>query len=146
MMPLFATRFSTILNGLLILSIGSGIEGMNILKTNNIEKEETMPSRDEIPLEKRWNVEALYASPESWRAEFAQMDPESKWKQIGEYKGRLHEPAAVLGLFETYTSIQRKLEKLYVYAHLRMDEDLGNDEFKTGMGMMSNLAQQFSFH
>lgn len=67
-MRFFATQFSTILPGLLILSTPFRGDCMNLLKTNNIKDEEKMPiTRDEVPVKDRWNVEALYLDPESWK-------------------------------------------------------------------------------
>lgn len=102
-------------------------------------------ARNEIPAEHRWNVEALYLNPESWKMELKQVqggDP--KWPQIVGYKGKLHEPAAVAALLGSYLDLQRRLEKLHTYAHLRLDEDLGNDSFKTDFGLISGLIHEFS--
>jgi oligoendopeptidase F len=146
-MGFFATKFSRILPGLLILAAISPGECMNILKTNNL-KEEPMPvARDEIPVENRWNVEALYQTPESWKAEFLQIQGQEKapkWPRLSQFRGKLSDPKAVLGLFETYLDLMRKLEKLHVYAHMRMDEDLGNDLFKSNYGQISTIFHEFS--
>ncbi|MBU6447041.1 MAG: oligoendopeptidase F, partial [Verrucomicrobia bacterium] len=47
-------------------------------------------------------------------------------------------------LFEVYLGTQRKLEKLHTYAHLRMDEDLGNDASKNNFGRIMALIHEFS--
>jgi oligoendopeptidase F len=67
-----------------------------------------------------------------------------KWPQIVEYKGKLQDPRAAARFFESYLSLQRKLEKLHTYAHLRLDEDLGNDSFKGDFGSISSLIHEFS--
>ncbi len=146
-MRFFANQFSRILSGLLILSASAHLEGMNALKTNNI-KEETMPvARNEVPIENRWNVEALYTDPASWKAGLKEIQGQQKnpkWPQLSAYKGKLHDPMAVAGLFDSYLALQRQLEKLHIYAHLRHDEDLGNDLFKSDFGMISSLIHEFS--
>ncbi len=104
-------------------------------------------SRNEVPKEKQWNVEALYMNPESWKTDFVavQGDGQSpKWPQFSEFKGKLHDPTAVAALLESYLHLQRKLEKLHTYAHLRLDEDLGNDAFKSDFGLISSLIHEFS--
>lgn len=147
-MRFFATKFSTILSGLLILSKPFDGECMNSLKTSNIKEEEKMPvARNEVPAENRWNVEALYLNPESWKEDLLQAKGEGKgpkWPELTKYKGRLHEASAVANLFDSYLNLQRKLEKLHTYAHLRLDEDLGNDTFKSDFGMISTLIHEFS--
>jgi oligoendopeptidase F len=50
----------------------------------------------------------------------------------------------VANLFDSYLELQRRLEKLHTYAHLRLDEDLGNDVFKSDFGLISTLIHEFS--
>jgi len=121
---------------------------MNSLKTNNIKEEENMPvARNEVPSKDRWNVEALYLNPESWKEDLHKAQGAGKmpkWPELSKYKGKLHDPKAVASLFDSYLELQRKLEKLHTYAHLRLDEDLGNDTFKSDFGMISTLIHEFS--
>lgn len=104
-------------------------------------------SRDEVPVQDCWNVEALYRDPSFWRVDLTRAQGQEKtpkWPQISEYKGRLHEAGATAALFESYLDLQRRLEKLHTYAHLRLDEDLGNDAFKSDFGLISSLMHEFS--
>lgn len=138
-MRFLASRFSRILAGLLILPY--------FLNSNDIKMEKQMSSaRSEVPVEDRWNVEALYPNPDSWKTDLIKAGQEKtpRWPELASYKGRLSDPKAVAGLFDSYLAIQRKLEKLHTYAHLRLDEDLGNDAFKSDYGMISSLIHDFS--
>lgn len=152
-MRFFATSISTALARLLIfLGVGLSpfpVECMNRLKINDLkeEKEPMSVSRNEVPVQDRWNVEALYPNPDSWKTDLTVVQGQEqapKWPQLFEFKGRLHDPQAVADFFESYLQLQRQLEKLYVYAHLRMDEDLGNDTFKGNYGLISSLLHEFS--
>ncbi len=103
-------------------------------------------SRNEIPLEDRWNVEALYPNPEAWKQELVQVKGEERsprWPDLHTYKGQLNDPTVAASLMETYLNLDRKLSKLHTYAHLRVDEDLGNDTFKSDFGMISSLMHDF---
>lgn len=146
-MRFFATQFSTMLSGLLILSSVSTGHSMNLSK-NNSKIEENMPlAREEVPKDLQWNVEALYLDPNSWKLELQEVQGQQsapKWPQLSEYKGKMHDPNAVASLFESLLTLQRKLEKLHTYAHLRQDEDLGNDSFKSDYGLISTLIHEFS--
>lgn len=104
-------------------------------------------SRNEVPVQDRWNVEALYPDPDAWKMDLAGVqgkEKASKWSELAEYKGRLHDPQAAANFFESYIRLQRQLDKLHVYAHLRMDEDLGNDTFKGNYGLIASLLHEFS--
>ncbi len=90
----------------------------------------TLPPRSEVPQEDRWNLEALFAHDQLWEQEFTEA---KQWlATVSTWKGRLHESPQIVcdalkDMFEAY----RQIHKLYVYAHLRNDEDLGNSQYKT---------------
>lgn len=103
-------------------------------------------TRNEIPLEDRWNVEALYQSPDQWKAELAQIQGKERtphWPELASFKGKLQEPESAVSLFDYYLNLDRKLSKLHAYAFMRADEDLGNDTFKSNFGLISSLLNDF---
>jgi len=150
-MGFFATRFSRISKGLLTLLGVSGIflytVSANQLKYNDLKKDNSMAkTRNELKKQDKWNVEALYPDPQAWNAEFEAVkggESAPRWPQIISYRGRLHDPLSVASLFDLYFGLDRKLSKLHTYAHLRMDEDLGNDLFKRDYGLISSLFHDF---
>jgi oligoendopeptidase F len=155
-MGFIATRFSRTGKGLLTSLFGSGIflclVSANQLKSSDLRtKEASMPpaltqSRSELKNQDKWNVEALYLTPQDWNAEFETLKGgggELRWPEIASYKGHLSDPGSVASLFELYFGIDRKLSKLHTYAHLRMDEDLGNDLSKRDYGLISSLFHDF---
>lgn len=105
-------------------------------------------TRSEIPEKDRWNVEALYSDPTAWKKEFLQVQGMEKgphWPTLKSFQGRLSDPLAVSSLFEFYFDLDRQLSKLYTYAYLRRDEDLGDDEAKRNFGLISALHHDFQF-
>ncbi len=104
-------------------------------------------TRSELKEQEKWNVEALYPNPKAWNLEFSELrggDSSPRWPQLSSYKGKLADPAAAASFFELYFGLDRKLSKLHTYAHLRMDEDLGNDDSKRDYGLISSLFHDFS--
>src|SRR5579872_1481305 len=104
-------------------------------------------SRKEVPKEECWNVEALYPTLQKWQKEFegaegAKSSP--RWPDFDSYKGTLKDsPEAVARFFDAYFALQRKLYKLHTYAHLRLDEDLGDDVLKKNFGLITSLIHDF---
>jgi len=85
--------------------------------------------RQDVPREERWHIEALYASDADWEADYAvaQALPE----KVEAFRGRLAESADTLAAaIRTLLDAERHIEKVYVYAHLRNDEDLGNSTYQ----------------
>lgn len=94
----------------------------------------TDPSRprDQVPPEHRWRVEAIYDGDQAWEADYQAVQA---WPQrVAAYQGRLGESAETLAeALQTYLSAYRAMEKVWVYAHLRADEDLGNGHYRNMM-------------
>jgi len=102
--------------------------------------------RNEVPSEDKWNVEALYSTPLAWDLEFQQLkgeDARPRWPTLAVFKGKLKNPNDAASLLSLYFDLDRKLSKLYTYAHLRHDENLGDDTFKRGFGLISSLNYDF---
>jgi oligoendopeptidase F len=83
--------------------------------------------REDIPVGDRWNVAAVFESDQAWEAalEAAKRLPE----QVAEYAGRLGESETMLAeALQAYFGADREMEKVWVYANMRSDEDLGNSQ------------------
>src|SRR3989344_1748825 len=152
-MKFIANKFSRSVAGLLILgwagALPVNLESSNSLKTSDLRNNEdpAMPKqRAEIPEQDRWNVAALYPDPVSWKQDFLQTQGAGHaphWPELKAYQGQLSNPKVVVAFFDTYFALDRKLSKLHTYAHLRLDEDLGNDAFKSDYGLISSLLHDF---
>ncbi len=145
-MDFFAIQFSKALSGLLIFSFFTQGQAMNGSKASINVGDKISYKREEIPVNSRWNVEALFVDPESWKLELLTVmggEKFPKWPELQAFKGKMRDPSSVKNFFESFFRLDRKLEKLHVYAHLRLDEDLGNDFFKSGFGSISTLIHEF---
>lgn len=131
------------MGGLLILFLRPEVCFSNQLRTN---EEKNMPTRSEIPSKNKWNVEALYPDPSHWNQDFILIkgkEGKARWPEIQKFQGQLNDPKSLNELMENYLLVDRKLAKLSTYAHLRLDEDLGNDEFKKNYGLISAISHDF---
>jgi len=84
-----------------------------------------VPSRGDVPEALTWDLALLYASPEAWEADFARLDAVAA--PVLAMQGKLDSAAAVARLLDAETTLDRLLEKLHTFAHLRHDEDTTND-------------------
>ena len=108
-----------------------------------------MKTREEVLLEDRWNVEALYPSQEAWEMSFKAFVNHSKqtphWPELLALQGTLHQgPEKGQEVLSLMMKIDRELSKLYTYAHLRHDEDITNPQFKNGYEQILTLAHAFA--
>jgi oligoendopeptidase F len=87
-----------------------------------------LKSREELPLELTWDLKPLYASDKEWERAFANFAGVEQ--QVLAYKGKLGDTAENLAaVFRLTDDIEREVSKLYVYAHLKSDEDTANTTY-----------------
>ena len=139
-----ASEFSKVASGLLI---AFPFVAFSVHKPINNE-EIMLPSRSQVAAKNKWNVEALYPDPDQCMEDLSLIkgnETAPHWPSLVSYQGQLSDPVKMAEFLEQYLAFERKIEKLYTYAHLRFDEDLDNDQFKTNNGLISGLAQDFRF-
>lgn len=108
-----------------------------------------MKNREEVPLENRWNVEALYPNQAAWEQAFKTFVPQPQatphWPALQAYQGTFGQDAKkVREALDLSMQIDRELTKLYTYAHLRHDEDIANPEYKKSYEQITTLAHAFA--
>jgi len=82
-------------------------------------------NREEIPQKYKWNIEAMYADDLAWEADIK--DVLDAVDKFGAYQGRLTADAATLAeALEAKDAIWQKLEKAFVFARMKQDEDNRN--------------------
>ncbi len=84
--------------------------------------------REEVPEKYKWNVKKMYLDEKAWESDFI------KAKEIApkllDYKGKLKDPNMLLGYLESYVKVSNLVEDLYVYAHLKSDENTANTKYQ----------------
>ena len=92
---------------------------------------QTIPERKDIPDDHKWDLIPLFASDEEWEKGLAEV--ERQIDSYTDYQGRLKDSVDVLeAALDFHLSLQRRLERLYTYAHLKSDEDKSN-QFYLGL-------------
>jgi oligoendopeptidase F len=106
-----------------------------------------LPTRQEQKLPDCWDLKPLYTDDKSWDDDFKKVTSSQKapfWPELNRFRGHLGESVEiVIEAFEILFSIQRKLEKLFVYAHLKHDEEITEEGSKGRFAKIFSLYQQF---
>ena len=78
--------------------------------------------RDNIPVAEQWDLSTIFADTEAWEHSFQEAAALSQ--EMPAYSGRLGESGELLYEFlQKEELLSRKLDNLYVYAKMRLDED-----------------------
>lgn len=98
--------------------------------------------RSEISDDYKWDLSSIYKSDESFELDLKNVTKEIE--EIVKYKGKILENANTLYAFlNLYFDLNRKLEKLFMYAHLNNDSDTTDNHYQVLYGKVSNLYQKF---
>lgn len=107
-----------------------------------------LKSREEVPKELTWDLEAIFATDELWEEEFKQLQKDIP--HIKAFQGKLSESADVLyDLFKLQDELSERLGKLYTYARMRYDENTTNSFYQAQQTQAENVltlaSSQMSF-
>lgn len=102
-----------------------------------------IPLRSEQLPEHCWAVQDIYSNDEAWEQELEAC--RSLPEEIASYTGRLGESAETLYAYlRRMEEINLQVEKLYVYAMLRADEDTGNSTYQAMKGRCFSFLVELS--
>lgn len=104
--------------------------------------ENILKSRDEIKKEDKWKIEKIYSSNNEWENDFEKLKKDAP--KIVEFRGKLNDPKVILEYLKETEKNSRLAEKLYVYAHLKSDEDTTNNENQARMSKIDSYMAEFS--
>jgi oligoendopeptidase F len=99
----------------------------------------SVPERDEIAEDDKWDLDSLYADDEEWAEAFEEAS--DRLDDLRAYEGRVVESAATLReTLETFEAVMRQVANVSAYARMRRDEDTRDDEAQA----MATRAQSLS--
>ena len=105
--------------------------------------------RNEIDEKDTWDLSTIFETDQKWEEELTLLTEDTK--QAASLEGHLLDSAeSLLDITERYLELSRRLEKLYVYAHMKNDQDTRvakyQEYYAKAMALYSQLDQVFSFY
>lgn len=99
--------------------------------------------RNEVDSDFQWDLTTIFPTDEDFEESLAAF-PE-KTEKFESFKGSLNQGAGqVILALEELLNVSRELETLYVYAHLKHDQDTGDNKYLTYNSQASSLLAQVS--
>ena len=98
--------------------------------------------REEIKEEDTWDLTYIFKDENEFNKSYDEVKEEIK--EVSNYKGKLLENSNSLLSYLKYSDkLERKLYRLYYYAHLNLDTDTTNTKAQAREGRVANLLQEF---
>ena len=91
-----------------------------------------------------WQTEALYEDMQAWEQAFAEVEKTYSEYDYTQFQGKLADKDTLLACLRLNDEIGRKVEKLYIYAHLRHDEDVRVSQTTSAVSRAAALASKLS--
>lgn len=94
-----------------------------------MEDVKTLPLREDVSNELTWDLTTIYVSDEKWEEDFEKL--KQGVANVSRFKGELTEGAHIFQeALEAVLELSRKISSLYVYAHLKSDQDTANSTYQ----------------
>ncbi len=102
--------------------------------------------RMSIPNNLKWNTEHIYANIEEWEKDYAWVETNANFSA---FSGHLNDVDTVAACFNALDKVYLILEKLYVYASMKRDEDTRDNKYKgllsRAQALLVKMSSETSF-
>ncbi|MDD9147272.1 MULTISPECIES: oligoendopeptidase F [unclassified Sporolactobacillus] len=103
------------------------------------EQTAALPKREDVPKEETWDLEAIFPDIQSWEAAFRKV--KDLVPEVEAYKGKLHESSETLhAMLQKEDQLTEILNRVYVYAHMKSDEDTADATYQALHDRAGSLA------
>ena len=100
--------------------------------------------RKDVALQLKWDLTDMYPSDEVWEQEFDNLVKTYENYDFSIFQGKLGDKQTLLKFFTFNDDISRKIERLFVYAHMSNDQDVRVSKYNSYMAKMRSLAAKIS--
>ena len=105
--------------------------------------------RNEIAEQLKWRITDIFPSDEAWEKAFKEIEEGYGNYDFSVFKGKLGDKQSLLECLRLIDTVSRKIEKVYLYAHLRHDEDMRIAKYTSSHaqvgGLISKIFAEVSF-
>ena len=110
--------------------------------------ERKLNTREEMDARCKWAIEDLYKNEEDWKHDYLLL--KSRIPELAKFRGRLGESAeGLLSMQKLSDELNRRMEKVYVYANQRLHENTDNSTYQNlasqAQGLLAELSESLSF-
>ena len=101
-----------------------------------------LKTREQIEDKYKWKLDKIYKDSSAWEDSFNKIKEQSKL--LSEFQGKLSDNSKILEYLKEDEKISVEAEKLFVYAHMKSDEDTANHENQARMNKVDQFMAEFA--
>lgn len=99
--------------------------------------------RKDVATKYTWDLASIFPNDEAWEAEFKAVETEYGNYDFSVFQGKLGDKSALKDFFALRDKAFRRIEKLYVYANMRHDEDIRISKYTSYTAKMGAFVSKF---
>ncbi len=107
-----------------------------------IDTQDQLVNREDVPQESKWKLEDIFTTNEAWEDQFIEV--KTTYDDISQYKGKLSNAGSLRACLSFKDEISQKLNRLFVYARMRLDENTGNSLYQALSARIAQLGSDVS--
>ncbi len=100
--------------------------------------------REEIQAEYKWKTQDIFEDDVAWEREFSSLEEAFSKTDFSVYENTFEEKEKLLEYLRLVSDFSRKIERLYLYAHMRKDEDVRVSKYGAYCSKCLTLYSQFA--
>ncbi|WP_066892380.1 oligoendopeptidase F [Clostridium nigeriense] len=101
-----------------------------------------LKKREEINDKYKWKVDKVFKTDKEWDDAFKNLQEEAP--KLKEFEGKLNNSENIEAFLEKYVDLGIKAETIYVYAHLKCDEDTSNSKYQAMMNKVDAYMAEYA--
>ena len=101
-----------------------------------------LKKRGEIDDKYKWKLDKIFTSDNEWEEAFESLKSEAP--SLKDFEGKLNNKENIKEFLDKYVDLGIKAETIYIYAHLKCDEDTSNSKYQSMMNKVDAYMAEFA--
>ncbi|MDV4149757.1 oligoendopeptidase F [Clostridium sp. AL.422] len=101
-----------------------------------------LKKRDEIDDKYKWKLDKIFNSDNEWEEAFKNLKKEAP--SLKDFEGKLNNKENIKAFLDKYVDLGVRAESVYIYAHLKCDEDTSNSKYQAMMNKVDAYMAEYA--
>ena len=101
-----------------------------------------LKKREEIEDKYKWKLDKIFNSDSEWEEAFKNLKEEAP--SLKDFEGKLNNKENIKAFLDKYVDLGIKAETVYIYAHLKCDEDTSNSKYQAMMNKVDAYMAEYA--
>ena len=101
-----------------------------------------LKKREEINDKYKWKLDKIFTNDNEWEEAFKKLKEEAP--SLKDFEGKLNNKESIEAFLNKYVDLGIRAETIYIYAHLKCDEDTSNSKYQAMMNKVDAYMAEYA--